>query len=364
MNNGIRDVDDGIHNAVEVPPSPHALRLEAAIAAGWPDVADVLRDLAGPGGDGGGGPEMAALLTIVQQPTPDAATLRRAARAALDEHEAARPLNATASWAADVTARPWLVDGWAAQGRAALLTGDGGRGKSRLALQLAASVCLGRPDFLSGGPRIDGGRATALIATWEDEADEVRRRLAYFLGGDRGQLDGRLHVLDMADRGPLWGPDVGRHVSTTSGLTQAGRLLRAYAARVGARLLVIDPLAAAYASDENVRGLVRAYVGSWDAWARSTGCTVLTVAHPPKGGATFSGSTDWQAAHRAVWTLAHETPNGKAAPIASALALTCEKTNYGQQPARVWLAQDTGGVFSVTPAPTWAADATQGPFPR
>ena len=128
MNNGIRDVDDGIHNAVEVPPSPHALRLEAAIAAGWPDVADVLRDLAGPGGDGGGGPEMAALLTIVQQPTPDAATLRRAARAALDEHEAARPLNATASWAADVTARPWLVDGWAAQGRAALLTATAGGG--------------------------------------------------------------------------------------------------------------------------------------------------------------------------------------------------------------------------------------------
>ena len=54
-------------------------------------------------------------------------------------------------------------------------------------------------------------------------------------------------------------------------LTTAGEKLRKYAESVEARLLVIDPLAAAYAGDENVRGLVRAFLSSWDAWGRRNG---------------------------------------------------------------------------------------------
>ena len=56
------------------------------------------------------------------------------------------------------------------------------------------------------------------------------------------------------------------HVQTVAELTAAGRRLRRLCERVGARLLVVDPLAAAYGSDENTRGLVRQYMASWDAW--------------------------------------------------------------------------------------------------
>ena len=93
---------------------------------------------------------------------------------------------------------------------------------------------------------------------------------------------GRIKFVDMADNGPLWAPLRSGHVSSIASLTTAGEKLRKYAESVEARLLVIDPLAAAYAGDENVRGLVRAFLSSWDAWGRRTGCAVLFVGHTPK----------------------------------------------------------------------------------
>ena len=122
-----------------------------------------------------------------------------------------------------------------------------------------------------------------MIATWEDDLDEFDRRLAA-LGDARRQQSGRIKFVDMADHGPLWAPLRSGHVSSIASLTTAGEKLRHYAESVEARLLVIDPLAAAYAGDENVRGLVRAFLSSWDAWGRRNDCAVLFVGHTPKGG--------------------------------------------------------------------------------
>ena len=106
-------------------------------------------------------------------------------------------------------------------------------------------------------------------------------------------------------------------------------------------------LAAAYACNENDRGLVRAFMASWDAWARDTGCTVLLIAHPPKTDAAYSGSTDWHAAARAVWTLSlYETGTGAATgkgggkekrEPAKAPRLQCLKSSYGLPPEPQWL---------------------------
>ena len=124
----------------------------------------------------------------------------------------------------------------------------------------------------------------------------------------------------------------------------------------------MDPLAAAYACNENDRGLVRAFMASWDAWARDTGCTVLLIAHPPKTDAAYSGSTDWHAAARAVWTLSlcdtgtgDATGKGKGKEKrepARAPRLQCLKSSYGLPPEPQWLerngnwrvAQDAGAA--------------------
>ena len=68
----------------------------------------------------------------------------------------------------------------------------------------------------------------------------------------------------------------------------------------------MDPSAAAYGSNENSRALVRAFVSDFDAWARDNNCAILILSHPPKWAADYSGSTDWEASVRSMWTLRKE----------------------------------------------------------
>ena len=86
-------------------------------------------------------------------------------------------------------------------------------------------------------------------------------------------------------------------------LTDAGERLRNYCAEYPPRLLVVDNLAAAFACNENDRAMVRAFMTSWDRWARETKCAVMFVAHPSRAHTDFSGSTDWRAAARWLWSF-------------------------------------------------------------
>ena len=210
---------------------------------------------------------------------------------------AAKPLEVASLVNPNPPGVEWLIDGWLLWGRAALLAGDGGLGKSRLALRLAAGIAAAEPDWLGGITTAEGSRrrllridspANVVIATWEDDLDEFDRRLAAI--GMHDATAGRIKFVDMADNGPLWAPLRSGHVSSMASLTTAGEKLRKYAESVEARLLVIDPLAAAYAGDENVRGLVRAFLSSWDAWGRRNGCAVLFVGHTPKNVSRTSGA--------------------------------------------------------------------------
>ena len=126
--------------------------------------------------------------------------------------------------------------------------------------------------------------------------------------------DERVHYVNLRPEGALWGPPVGTHVSTAAEMLQTGtRLLRDTAA-MSARLLVIDPLAAAYMSSENDRGLVRAFTTRLAEWAAQTACAVLIIAHPPKSRSgsrgkapalddLYSGSTDWPASMQSLWVF-------------------------------------------------------------
>ena len=205
-------------------------------------------------------------------------------------------------------------------GRVALFAGKGGKGKSRLSLQLAAGIAAnGVADWLPGEGRSPGAEHVAsegrpvVIASWEDEREEVHRRLLN-IGEDRARLaTPNLHFHDFAGKGALWEPDASidgsSHTSTKGGPTDASDWLRAYCTEVNAKLLLLDPLAACFACNENDRGLVRAFVSDWDAWARDNDCAVIFIAHPPKSDSVWSGSTDWHSAVRAVWTLGRKCIN-------------------------------------------------------
>ena len=255
--------------------------------------------------------------------------------------------------------RRWLVPGWLPDGRLALLTGKGAAGKSFLALSMAtaagaawathaaANDILPRPEYVNArAPMIGAGIAVYL--SWEDEVEEGRRRVDEIekaRGLPRGSLGHGVKYLYAARLGPLWAPeDKGsRHVSTWAALTASGQKVRDYCEDVGARLLILDPVAVVFASDENNRGLVRAFAASWDAWAQETGCAVLLIAHPPKDTANpYSGSSDWQAAVRSLLTIEFAESDGWTGDPASKKKdrveprgprLACHKSSYGPIPA-------------------------------
>ena len=315
-------------------------------------------------------------------------------RQVLREREKAGIVAKPVDWPNKPDERDWLVSRWLPAGRIGMVTGKGESGKSRLTLQLAAVLASGGALWIppdSGKPNVSvpiGASRTesrqpvsVVVATWEDEAEELRRRLHDMKGAgiEPAKLAGRLHHADMSGAGPLWAPAKSGtgHVSTMGALTGAGRWLRRFCEEQdegkGARLLVIDPLAAAFACSENDRGLVRAFMSNWDNWARAAndgqGCAVLVVSHPSKdssGNPDYhqSGSTDWHAASRFVWDMTREKvgkddrvvkggkPVGKdVRPEGMKLAVT--KSNYltGRKPeawlkgsGAGWLATDEAGA--------------------
>ena len=278
-------------------------------------------------------------------------------------------------------AREWLIDGYLPAGRVALFTGAGGAGKSRLALQLAAALAAGAPaHWLPDAGALKAGgladvpltshpsrAAPVVFASYEDEPDEARRRLRRLaVGGSavshagRGALayaepsarGGRLHYLDLAGAGPLWGPTYAAHVSTRAAALPPWDRVTALAARVGARLLIVDPLAGAFGSSENDRAAVREFVSAVDRWAREHGCAVLLIAHPPKPAAgappaRYSGSTDWRNAARTVWAL--EKCDAKGCGCKGGLLLAVDKLSYAKPPDPVHVADqwaNAGGAWA------------------
>ena len=300
----------------------------------------------------------------------DKADPRTIAQAFLDldaRLRAAKPLEIASLVNPNPPGVDWLIDGWLLWGRVALLAGDGGLGKSRLALRLAAGIASAEPDWLSGITTAEGSRrrllqidapANVVIATWEDDLDEFDRRLAAI--GKHDATGGRIKFVDMADHGPLWAPLRSGHVSSIASLTTAGEKLREYAESVEARMLVIDPLAAAYAGDENVRGLVRAFLSSWDAWGRRKRMRGAVRGPHPQEHIPYV--RQHRLAQRRAQPLEHgvQVPaEGRPAEMTeekAALILECEKRNYGPKPPIVYLDRE-GGVLSERAAPDWAVDS-------
>ena len=272
------------------------------------------------------------------------------------------PAPALASVLTDHSPNPppvsWLVKDWMPDATLSVLTGAGGAGKSRIALQLAVAVATGAERFIqteSGAAMLNGRKAPQLLAAgpvvfaaWETRLLAWQNRLAAVCGqgADRAerihQLAGRLHYVNMRPEGGLWGATQGAHTSTTGSWLDGGNALLDYAAAARARLLIIDPLAAAFVQNENDRALVRAFLSALDQWAEDHNCTVLIISHPPKSDNAQSGSTDWRNGVQAVWTLeaaqVADTEANRPVPAPDGeRILQVDKLNEGPPPKPVYL---------------------------
>ena len=172
-----------------------------------------------------------------------------AVRYALEQSQRAKPLELVDGIPAYYW-QGWLIENWLPRNCVAMLTGDGGVGKSRLALQLAWSLSgdgqwLGEagqmpsPGADYGGGFEPLGPGAIVYATWEDSPDQIRGRLFWLEQAGKVGNGNNFKIADMRARGHLWAST--QH-NATPGLTPAGEALR-----LGRRAAQCPPAGGRYA---------------------------------------------------------------------------------------------------------------------
>ena len=200
----------------------------------------------------------------------------------------------------EIPERRWCVPGWFPDGYVSLLSGDGGTGKSLLAMQLATCAATGTPFFgIEMAPR------KVLYLACEDDQDELHRRQADInasLGLDWPDLDDRLFWrVVVGEETALMVPDKnGRRIGTTKLYDS----LRNYCRESGIQLIIIDTLADTFGGLEIDRQQVTRFVRSLQAIARECNGACILVGHPSVAGIRdntgISGNTAWRNAVRSV----------------------------------------------------------------
>jgi len=246
-----------------------------------------------------------------------------------------------------VPARKWMVDDLVPSGTVTLLGGDGGTGKSLLALQLAYAVALdtqwmGR-DVAAGG---------AMFISAEDDEAELHRRLADLVRA----TDGALVDLDSLTLRSLAGEDA-LLATLEAGKLEASDLYAEIDGLMTVKrpaLLVLDTLADLFPGNENDRAQTRQFVGLLRRLAIRHECAVLLLAHPSlsglNSGSGTSGSTGWNNSVRSRLYLERVVQDGYE-PNPNARKLSTKKANYGPTGAEISMTwQD--GVFAADAAET------------
>ena len=241
-----------------------------------------------------------------------------------------------------VPERHWLVRGLIPSGTVTLLSGDGGTGKSLIALQLAAAVALGK-QWLGRG--VSSGQALFLSA--EDDEDELHRRLwdvAQSEGVEFIDLD-RLTVRSLAGENALL-----TAVDPRSGVQAASELLReldAFMTDLAPAVLILDTLADLFPGNENDRAQARQFIGLLRGLAMRHDCAVVLLAHPSlsgiQSGTGMSGSTGWNNSVRSRLYL-RRVLHGDEEPNPDARVLEAMKANYGPTGDEISLTWQ-GGIF-------------------
>jgi RecA-family ATPase len=223
--------------------------------------------------------------------------------------------------------RRWLVPGLIPWRNVTLLGGDGGLGKSLLALQLQASAALGK-DWL--GRSVEPVKSYGFYA--EDDSDEIQRRLADIVkhhDADFGDLEKMLVAPRVGQNNILAWPNRENGLNATrlyDGLLEKCR-------RFGAQLLIIDTVADVYGGNENYRNEVRAFIGLLRNLALEINGAVILTAHPSQAGLAtgsgISGSTAWNNSVRSrLYLTRPKNADNVDEPLASERILRSMKANY------------------------------------
>jgi RecA-family ATPase len=257
------------------------------------------------------------------------------------------PLLVASALADKAPPRKWHVQGWVPGGSVTLLGGDGGTGKSLLALQLAACTVLGNQWL---GQTV--ARGPVLYLTAEDDVDEMHRRIvavARHLGVPLDRLSD-LHILCLA------GEDAILAITDRRNVVQPTKLWRKHCrsvAKLKPSLIVYDTLADLFAGDENSRVEARQFVSLLRGLSLKSNSSGLLLNHPSlsgmSSGAGTSGSTGWSNSVRSRLYLNRvkdKENNVEVEADPNARVLRVMKANYGATGEEIHLRWHDG-VFDV-----------------
>ncbi len=244
-----------------------------------------------------------------------------------------------------VPPRVWHVRDLIPTGQPTMFSGDGGTGKSLIAMQLAIATVTGT-QWLG----LDAREGNALYLSAEDDRNELHRRIAAI--GDMRSMH-RLTLRSLAGQDALLAAPRDR-----TGVLARTPLFEDLDARMMAEkpvLLVLDTLADFFGGNENDRAQARQFIGMLRGLSIRHQCAVLLLSHPSVAGIASgvgtSGSTAWNNSVRSRLYLSRIVNNEGFEPNPDVRRLTVKKSNYGRIGKEILLHWHNG-VFVGDDIPT------------
>lgn len=250
-----------------------------------------------------------------------------------------------ADWTQPPPPYDWIVDGCFLRGTVAMLSGDGGLGKSLLMQQLCTAAALGQ-DWL--GLETKGCNSLAFFC--EDDVDELRRRQAAInrqYGCEPADLAGKVHYAARVGQENVL-VEFDRRTDEPKYLPLLEQL-RATVVRAKAQIVVLDTLADVFAGNEIIRNQVRRFVTALRKLALEVQGVVILTAHPSltgmNSGTGLSGSTGWNNSVRSRLYLTRPKVDENEEEDTNERLLKTMKNNQGPYGGRIKLRWEDG-VFT------------------
>lgn len=239
--------------------------------------------------------------------------------------------------------RKWIVKGMLPERAVTLLYGNGGTGKSLLAIQLGVARALGRPWL---GQETKPGRT--LLASAEDDSDELHRRVADIAAAEAfglEKLGDRFGFLDWSGEDCALAVSNGDALQKTAVLDRLRRRIQSFKPD----LLVIDTKSKFFAGNEIHRAHAQQFISLLIGICQKHDTTILLLDHPSMSGMATgdgsSGSSQWSNAVRSRLYMHAEEENG-----VKFTRLEVRKANYGPTDCHVDLTWERGRFTPVDEA--------------